>query len=158
MKRLLIVLVAIVVSYFVLRSSYRPQEFRAQSPPAQLIPEPNAQQPSVPAEPVAHDTCDGSANQAAYSRVMRAHEYRNISHAAYGDWSGGVWRATGDDCTTFSIVTTAQWNKEQQANFINTMLGDLCTYGFKTININGFPTTLPCETQSPTRKRKPHQH
>lgn len=165
MKYLLFVLAAVIVSYSVFRSSYRPQEFRAQSPPTQASAQPqpsaqpNVQQPSAPADPdqVQARPCP-NLSEAAYNRVMRAREYRNLSHEAHGDLAGGVWRATGDDCTALVIYFADHPDEEQRVVLINTMLDDLCAYGFKTINVDGFPTTLPCETQSPAKKHKPRHH
>ena len=94
------------------------------------------------------DSCfdDARNNDAAYKRVMRAHEYRNIVHDQLA-WSGGVWMAKGPNCTLFTIMTGQQEPESFKTYFHKNLGSDLCSYGFTDISFDGDLESLNCEAR-----------
>jgi|GEM_PF-2655019 len=90
------------------------------------------------------ETCNPSASEAAYARYMHAHEYRNLAHQQRGDWVGGVWMASGPDCSVFLILTADAQPVSFKTYFTANLGGDLCGYGFTAISFNGEVQKLDC--------------
>jgi hypothetical protein len=120
--------------------------------PTSSASKPSSETQAPPDPLTAVSACDPKSSQAAYSRFMRAHDYRNMVHEQYG-WAGGVWMAVGNDCLVLSIQTADQIPDESKKGLKSgPLLTDLCRYGFMAITFNGFPPEF-LDCSDPRKKR-----